>query len=110
MSVNSDTQLLAKVPKEKMDVNDAIFERMIIIIPYKAPDTVKRIKSSFERINMELLKLENATYLNTKELSQQEREDRTFDYLGGFEIIDSEMRLFIIEGLGGIGNSMHQFY
>jgi hypothetical protein len=30
--------------------------------------------------------------------------------LGGFTLIDGEMRLFIIEGLGGRGNSMDQFY
>jgi len=25
-------------------------------------------------------------------------------------VIDSEMRLFVIEGLGGLGNSIHKFY
>jgi len=33
---------------------------------------------------MELLKLENTTYLNTKELSKEERENVNFDFLGGF--------------------------
>jgi len=66
------------------DLNDAIFERMIIIIPYKSPDLVKKIKNSFESINMKILNLENATYLNTKELTKSEKEDRTFDFLGGF--------------------------
>jgi hypothetical protein len=33
-----------------------------------------------------------------------------FDFLGGFELIDSEMRLFVIEGLGGEGKSMNLFY
>jgi hypothetical protein len=32
------------------------------------------------------------------------------DYIGGFELIDAEMRVFVFEGLAGIGNSMHQFY
>jgi len=32
------------------------------------------------------------------------------DYLGGFELMDSEMRMFVIEGLGGAGHGMHQFY
>jgi len=54
--------------------------------------------------------LENATYLNTKELTEAERNDRTFDFLGGYSIIDTEMRLYIIEGLGGPGNSIDQFY
>jgi hypothetical protein len=83
------------------DVNGAIYERMVIILPYKAPSEVKQIQSSFERINLQGLKLDNARYLNTKELSDAERADRTLDYLGGFELMDSEMRMFIIEGLGG---------
>lgn len=46
------------------------------------------------------------TYLNTKELTQEERQNRKFDYLGGYQIIDTEMRLYIIEGLGGKNNSI----
>lgn len=57
---------------------------MIIIIPYKAPDLVKQISESFEQINLKILKLDNITYLNTKELTEQEQNDRTFDFLGGF--------------------------
>lgn len=56
------------------------------------------------------MNLGNATYLNTKELTDEERNDRTFDFLGGYEIIDTEMRLFVIEGLGGPNNSIDQFY
>ena len=61
-------------------------------------------------INLKILNLGNATYLNTKELTEEERNDRTFDFLGGFEIIDTDMRLFVIEGLGGPNNSIDQFY
>ena len=83
---------------------------MIILIPYKSPELVKQIKNSFENINLQLLNLENATYLNTKQLTQSEKNDRMFDFLGCFELIDSEMRLFVIEGLGGEGKSMNLFY
>ena len=38
---------------EKEDFSGAIFERMIIILPYMAPDYVKSIEGNFERINME---------------------------------------------------------
>lgn len=48
---------------------DAIFERMILIIPYKAPETVQQIEQSFERINMAGLGLDNNRYLNTKEFN-----------------------------------------
>jgi hypothetical protein len=54
------------------NVNDAIFERMIIILPYKAPDMVKSIERTFERLNCEGLNLENARYLATKELTLAE--------------------------------------
>lgn len=37
--------------------------------------------------------------LTTKKLTQEEREDRNFDFLGGFEIIDVDFRLFVIEGI-----------
>jgi hypothetical protein len=53
------------------------------------------------------LGLENALYLNTKELTEQEKNNRLLDYMGGFELIDSEMRIFVLEGLGGYGNSMN---
>jgi hypothetical protein len=72
------------VVKNTIDPNDAIYERMVIVIPYKAPDMVKKILTSFEQINLQILKLENATYLNTKELTEEERQDRTFDFLGGY--------------------------
>lgn len=54
--------------------------------------------------------MENTRYLNTKELNEEERANRTLDFLGGFELMDSEMRIFVFEGLGGEGNSMSQFY
>jgi hypothetical protein len=53
--------------------NDAIFERMIIIIPYKSPDMVKRIEDSFEKVNLKGLELPNVRYLSTKEFSPEER-------------------------------------
>ena len=92
------------------DFTGAIFERIIIIVPYSAIDTVKSVESAFEQINLNNLKLESAKYLNTKELTEEERADRTLDYLGGFEIMDSEFRMFIIEGLGGPTHAMHKFY
>ena len=88
------------------DINGPIYERIVIIVPYKCPETVKHIEAIFERINLAGLNLENARYLNTKELTEEERADRTLDFLGGFEIMDNEFRMFVIEGLGGSGHSM----
>jgi hypothetical protein len=49
--------------------NNAIFERMIIIIPYKSPSMVKSIEDTFEKLNLKGLNLPNARYLSTKEFS-----------------------------------------
>lgn len=38
-------------PEAVWNENDAIFERMIIIIPYKAADMVKKIESTYEKVN-----------------------------------------------------------
>jgi len=95
---------------EQPDINGAIFERLIIIVPYRSPDIVKSIEAAFERINLAGLDLENARYLNTKELTEEERDDRNLDFIGGFEIMDKEFRMFIIEGLGGPGRGIEQFY
>lgn len=94
------------------DFNDqeAIFERAILIIPYKSPEMVRQIESSFERINLEGLGVDNVRYLNTKEFSEEERKNRRLDFLGGFELMDSEMRLYVFEGLGGLGRAMNKFY
>jgi hypothetical protein len=80
---------------------------MIIIIPYKSPETVSQIEQSFERINMKLLGLENNRYLNTKEFTLEERKNRRLDFISGVELMDSENRIYIFEGLGGEGRSMN---
>lgn len=79
-------------------------------MPYKASDKVKHIEATFESINIDKLGLPNTRYLNTKELSEEEQRDRSLDFLGGFELIDKEMRMYVFEGLGGEGSAMHHMY
>ena len=45
--------------------------------------------------------MDNVRYVNTKEFTEEEKKDRKMDVLTGFELIDSEHRIYIIEGLGG---------
>ena len=52
---------------------DAIYQRMIIIVPYKSSEKVKQIETSFEQINIQKLGLPNSRYLSTKELSADEK-------------------------------------
>ena len=83
---------------------------MVIVLPYRSAEKVKQIEHSFEQINMQCLGLQNARYLSTKELTADEKNNRQMDYLGGFELIDKEMRMYVFEGVGGVGKSMHRFY
>ena len=83
---------------------------MVIIIPYRSPDKVKTIETTFEELNLEGLGLANTRYLNTKELTEEDKKNRELDFLGGFELIDKEMRCYVLEGLGGEGKAMDRFY
>lgn len=45
--------------------------------------------------------------MSTKEFTEDERKDRTLDFLSGFCMMDSETRMYILEGLGGEGRGVH---
>ena len=42
---------------------------------------------------------DNLKSITTKALSEEEKKDRSLDFLGGFEIIDNDCRMFVLEGL-----------
>jgi len=93
------------------DESKAIYERAVYILPYEnSTELLSKIYNSIEEINMHGLNLENSKQLNTKEFSDEERQNRTLDFIGGFELMDSEFRMIVIEGLGGKGHSMNKFY
>lgn len=97
--------------EEIVDENLAIYERAVYVLPYEnSSELLDKILGSIEKINLEGLNLENSKQLNTKEFSEEERNNRKLDFIGGFEIMDSEFRMFVIEGLGGKGHSMDKFY
>ena len=80
-------------------------------MPYdNSHERLKKIYDSIEAINLEGFNLENFRQLNTKEFTEEERQNRTLDFIGGFELMDSEFRMVVIEGLGGKGHSMNKFY
>ena len=71
---------------------------------------VKQIEDTFEKVNLKGLNLENARYMSTKEFNEEERKNRSLDFIGGFCLMDSETRMYILEGLGGQGRGIEQFY
>ena len=65
------------------DINGSIFERMIILVPYRSSTIVKHVEEIYEKINLAGLNLENSRYLATKELTEEEKADRSLDFLVG---------------------------
>uniref|UniRef100_A0A7S3KUT2 Uncharacterized protein n=1 Tax=Euplotes crassus TaxID=5936 RepID=A0A7S3KUT2_EUPCR len=103
--------LSGSIVEEIKDENAAIYERAVYILPYEnTSELLNKILNSIETINLKLLGFENSKQLNTKEFSEEERDNRKLDFIGGFEIMDSEFRMIVIEGLGGKGHSMNKFY
>lgn len=71
-------------------------------MPYKSKELVEKIQKAYYDINLDVCKIQEGGIraLSTKQLTEQEKADKTFDFLGGLEIIDNDFRMFIIEGLG----------
>lgn len=59
---------------------------------------------------MQKLGFDNVRYLNTKEFTEEERKNRRLDFIGGIELMESDNRIYIFEGLGGEQHAMNQFY
>jgi len=81
-------------------------------MPYKSPIIHKSIYKSIQEINLNGIGQEdgNVRVLNTKEFTEEERANRVLDVITGFEFIDSEYRILILEGIGGKGWGMNKLY
>ena len=81
---------------------------MVYIYPYKEPELVKTLNDAINEINLKALGITdgNLRYLTTKAFSEEERADRSLDIVGGFEIMDNDFRMLVIEGLGGKGHGI----
>ncbi|EGR26983.1 hypothetical protein IMG5_203820 [Ichthyophthirius multifiliis] len=62
---------------------------------------VEKIQEIFYEVNMKAGQFEQGGIraIATKKLTEQERNSRVLDFLGGFEILDDDFRLFVFEGL-----------
>ncbi len=78
-----------------------IYERAIYVIAYKATELLQKIQTAHQEINLAGLGIMGGGErdLNTKALSKYERMNRDLDVITGFELIDSQKRMFVFEGL-----------
>lgn len=89
------------IEPEKPKFPPGLYGRIVIVLPYDAVDHVNRIQSIQERISCEKLGLSsvNRSALASRSFKPEEILDPYFDILTGFVVIDSEVRLYVIEGL-----------
>jgi len=59
------------------------------------------LKALFESINKEAFKLKSVKEIYTRTLSQEELVDNSIDYISGFQVIDGNLRITILEGITG---------
>ena len=62
---------------------------------------MRNLKEVFETINREAFQLKSVKEIYTRILGETEMDNNEIDYISGFQIIDSNFRITIIEGIGG---------
>lgn len=76
-------------------------ERFIYVTTYNDIETMKTLKELFESINKEAFNLKSIKEVYTKTLTPEEEEDNNIDYISGFQLLDTNIRITIIEGITG---------
>ena len=80
---------------------EKLFERFIYITNYYDSDFLQKIKQLFEEINQKAFNLSSPKEIYTHTLTEEERNNTNIDYISGFQILDNQKRVTIIEGLSG---------
>ena len=90
--------------KKKQEIqNQKNLERFIHITTYSDKETMKKLKLLFEEINKSAFGLHSVNEIYIKELTESERNNNEIDYISGFQILDKNIRITIIEGITGKG-------
>lgn len=76
-------------------------ERFIYYTTYNDINFMEKLRALFEEINQKAFNLQSPKEIYTHGLSEEERDNNEIDYISGFQLIDKESRLTIIEGITG---------
>ena len=76
-------------------------ERFIYVTTYNDSETMKTLKELFETINKEAFNLKSVKETFTKTLTIEEQNNNDIDYISGFQLIDNNLRITILEGITG---------
>jgi len=78
-------------------------ERFIYITTYYDSNFMQVLKKLFEEVNQAAFNLRSVKEIYTRGLSDEERDNNEIDYISGFQIIDKNIRITILEGITGKG-------
>lgn len=81
-------------------------ERFIYVTTYQDSKVMQTLKEIFEEINQKAFNLKSVKEIYTRGLSDEEKDNNEIDYISGFQIIDKNLRITIIEGLTGKDKAM----
>ena len=76
-------------------------ERFIYITNYLDSNFMTTLKQLFEEINQSAFNLKSVKEIYTKGLTEEERDNNEIDYISGFQLIDKNIRITILEGITG---------
>ena len=78
-------------------------ERYIYISTYLDVELMSNLKLIFEEINQKAFNFASPREIYTYNLTQEEQNNNSLDYISGFQVTDGNLRLSIIEGITGKG-------
>lgn len=101
----SELDLLHRSQKMKPISDRPIIERAVYLFEYKNREFLKLLQKTLVDINLEGLKIKNGSErdVRTKKLTEEEKSNKSLDYIGGVEFMDKNFRLFILEGVNHLG-------
>ena len=76
-------------------------ERFIYVTNYLDSNFMQNLKQLFEEINQTAFNLKSVKEIYTKGLTEEERDNNEIDYISGFQLIDKNIRITILEGITG---------
>lgn len=86
-------------PKKENPTN---IERYIYISTYHDIKLMETLKHLFEEINQAAFNLKSPSEINTFDLTDEQKDNNEIDYISGFQILDTEIRITIIEGISNL--------
>lgn len=90
---------------EATQVDECPFGRMIYIFEYRNAPFLRQLQSEITAVNAEALELDTLPQhvieaaLSTYKLSREQRKNKQLDIITGFQVLDGQYHIFVLEGL-----------